>query len=216
LFSSNIFIVLRVYAVTFRNKVLVVYFGTLALARFMIALIVVLIKHPTIVGSLPVPIDAFNQCATVMDLRLMLIPSSLGTAFELSAFLVIAWYTYRNKSALKFSALVRTIISEATIYVLVMVALQTFIQISLGLMQGRDQQVSFLAYGLVTPVLTMRFAVSLKRSADPEAGQGWQVAHFSTANFANSSPATRVSGIRDNIELGLFILPSSQMRTSGS
>ena len=54
---------------------------------------------------------------------------------ELSAFLVIAWYTYRNKAALKFSALVRTIASEATMYFLVMVAVQTYIQMSLSLMK---------------------------------------------------------------------------------
>ena len=58
-----------------------------------------------------------------------------GVHSELSAFLAIALYTYRNKSALKFSALVRTIVSEATIYVLVMVAVQTYIQISLSVMK---------------------------------------------------------------------------------
>jgi len=215
LLSSDTFIVLRVYAITFRNKRLAVYFGTLILARFTIGLVAAFIKPPTILEFPLVPVDAFNQCATIVNLHLMLIPSSLGTAFELSAFLVIAWYTYRNKSALKFSALVRTIISEATIYFLVMIALQTYIQLSLSIMQGPDQELSFLAYGLITPILTMRFAVSLKRSADPEAGQGWRVAHFSSANFTNSSPATQVAAVRDNIEMGHLILPSGRMRTSG-
>ena len=31
----------------------------------------------------------------------------------------------------------------------------------------------------------MRFAVSLKRSADPEGEEEWQVKHFSTARFAS-------------------------------
>ena len=56
-----------------------------------------------------------------------------GKRLELSAFLVIVWYTYRNKSTLKFSALIRTMITEATIYFLAMVALQTSVQISLSL-----------------------------------------------------------------------------------
>ena len=60
----------------------------------------------------------------------------------------------------------------------------------------------------------MRFAVSLKRSADPDAGQGWRVAHFSSANFAGgSSPATQVSAVRDDIEMGLVDFPSGQLRT---
>lgn len=50
---------------------------------------------------------------------------------EFSAFFVIIWYTYQNKSALKFSALVRTIAADATMYFLVMVAAQTYVQISL-------------------------------------------------------------------------------------
>jgi len=56
-----------------------------------------------------------------------------GKRLESSAFLVIIWYTYRNKSTLKFSALIRTMVTEATIYFLAMVALQTYVQLSLSL-----------------------------------------------------------------------------------
>jgi hypothetical protein len=38
-------------------------------------------------------------------------------------------------SALKFSALVRTIVAEATIYFLAMIVAQTYVQLSLNLMQ---------------------------------------------------------------------------------
>jgi len=54
---------------------------------------------------------------------------------ELSAFLVIVLGAYRNKGTLKFSALVRTIVTEATIYFFVMVAAQTYIQLSAVLMR---------------------------------------------------------------------------------
>ena len=61
----------------------------------------------------------------------------------------------------------------------------------------------------------MRFAVSLKRSADPEAGQKWQLTHFSLANFAGSaSSSARVLTVRDNIEFGLVDLRSGRVRTS--
>jgi len=60
----------------------------------------------------------------------------------------------------------------------------------------------------------MRFAVSLKRSADPEAGQEWRLAHFSSANFAgSSSSSTRVLTVRDNLEFGLVALQSGRTRT---
>ena len=48
------------------------------------------------------------------------------TCAELSAFIVIIWQICRHKSALKFSALIRTIVTEATVYFLAMVALQTY------------------------------------------------------------------------------------------
>ena len=126
------------------------------LARVVMSIVKAFAKPPTFVELPPVPIDAFNVCGPVVDdLRFMLVPSSLGTVFgtsrrlfglsaqssiadhgvhlELSAFLVMAWYAYRNKGALKISVLVRTIVSEATIYFLVMVAAQTCIQVSLSL-----------------------------------------------------------------------------------
>ena len=45
---------------------------------------------------------------------------------ELSAFIVIVWYICRDKTTLKFSALIRTIVTEATVYFLAMVAMQTY------------------------------------------------------------------------------------------
>ena len=57
---------------------------------------------------------------------------------ELSAFLVIVWHTYHNKTMLKFSALIRTIVAEATIYFLAMIALQMYVQLSLIFMKVRS------------------------------------------------------------------------------
>ena len=72
----------RLYAITFRNKILAVYFGTLTLARLAMALAKAFIKPPTFVELPLVPVDAFNVCGPVVDdLRFMLVPSSLGTAF---------------------------------------------------------------------------------------------------------------------------------------
>ena len=50
---------------------------------------------------------------------------------DLSAFLVVAWCTYRNVNTLKLSVVIRTIVAEATIYFLAMVALQISVQLSL-------------------------------------------------------------------------------------
>jgi len=49
-----------------------------------------------------------------------------GLYTELSAFIVIVWNVYHLNRGLKFSALVRTIITEATVYFLAMIALQIY------------------------------------------------------------------------------------------
>ena len=54
---------------------------------------------------------------------------------ELSAFFIIVRYTYRNRGTLKFSALIRAMITEATIYFLAMIALQMYVQLSLIFMK---------------------------------------------------------------------------------
>jgi len=128
-----------------------------------------------------------------------------GEHLELSAFLVIIRYTYHNKSMLKFSALIRTMVTEATIYFLAIVTMQTYVLLSLILMEGTSQQLSFAVYGLLNPILTMRFAVSLKRSADPDGRQEWQLMHFSSANFASSLSDTQVSTptVQEDVEMEL-------------
>ena len=52
---------------------------------------------------------------------------------ETSAFAVVVWYVCRDKNILKFSALVRTIVKQATIYFIVIVAVQIYLQVILSL-----------------------------------------------------------------------------------
>jgi len=176
LFSSDIFITLRytvfllslnqlipfhlrVYAISFRNKTLVVYFGTLASARLAVSLASAFARPVAFVDLPPIPIDALNFCPVVPNLQFRLVPNAIGTAFgewvvpvsaagvksqrllitgislELSAFLVIGWCVSRNMRTLRISAVIRTIVAEATIYFLAMVALQIYIQLSYVLME---------------------------------------------------------------------------------
>jgi len=59
----------------------------------------------------------------------------MNVCVELPVFMTIVRYTYRYKSTFEFSTLVRTIVTKATIYFLVMVAAQTYIQLSFGFMR---------------------------------------------------------------------------------
>ena len=72
---------LRVYAITFGNKILAVYFGTLALARLAVSLASSFVRPVAFVDLPPIPIDAFNFCAVVPQLQFRFVPNAVGTAF---------------------------------------------------------------------------------------------------------------------------------------
>ena len=71
----------RLYAITFRNNKLVVYFGILAFARFTMFIVSFFVEPTFVVGLPVVPVDAFNMCAINMNPKIMLAPISIGTTF---------------------------------------------------------------------------------------------------------------------------------------
>ena len=71
----------RIYAISFKNRILVVYFGTLALARLAATFAANFAKPPVYAPLPALPIDAFGLCGVHVDLSLTFIPYSIGTAF---------------------------------------------------------------------------------------------------------------------------------------
>ena len=69
------------YAITSKNKILAVYFGTLVLARLIVSVVISIHGHPTAVIFYEASVDAFDICEIVIDLEFMSIPSVIGTAF---------------------------------------------------------------------------------------------------------------------------------------
>ena len=69
------------YAITFKNKIIGVYFGTLTLARLATSLASTFIGPPTFVDLSQLPIGTFGMCGIIVDLQFMIVPSSIGTAF---------------------------------------------------------------------------------------------------------------------------------------
>ena len=54
----------------------------------------------------------------------------------------------------------------------------------------------------LNPVLTLRFAISLKQATDPEGEQEWRLTHFSSLHFAGSpTPEAERSGVWENAEM---------------
>ena len=72
----------REYAITRKNRILVVYLGTLVLARLIISLASTFIKHPKTIDIYPYPIDVSNLCVIVTSRRFRSIQNSIGAAFS--------------------------------------------------------------------------------------------------------------------------------------
>ena len=143
----------RIYALTSRNKILAVYFGSLSLTRLVVSLVSYL-QPVTFLLLPPIPLDIFKMCTFITHPRFKLVPVAIASVFgewlyysngwgnvlritdhgkplELSAFIVVAWCAYRSMSTLKFSAVVRTIVAQGTVYFFAMFALQIYVQLSL-------------------------------------------------------------------------------------
>ena len=58
-----------------------VYFGILALARLATSLASPFVGPPRFVDLSQLPISTFSLCGIIADLRFMIVPSSIGTAF---------------------------------------------------------------------------------------------------------------------------------------
>ena len=97
-------------------------------------------------NSPPVPIDASRSCGMAADVPFKLVPNYIGTAFgmrlyivdidcrlrrtcvDLSAFIIIVWCTCRSRrrGMLRFSGLIRSIVTDATIYFLATITAQIY------------------------------------------------------------------------------------------
>ncbi|KAF9780093.1 hypothetical protein BJ322DRAFT_1165342 [Thelephora terrestris] len=118
LFFSDIFVTLRIYAISCRNKIFTTYIAALAIARLSTSLTLVGFSDELVDSILDSP---WYKIATV----------SVGTALEISAFAIIVWYTYRNRGMLKFLPLVRTIVMQAGVWFIAIVVTQIYVQASL-------------------------------------------------------------------------------------
>ena len=74
----------RVYAISSGNRVLVIYFVTLLLARMAISLVLAFAVPPGFRDLQSIPIDAFNLCGIIRDLKCMAVPYLIGTVFGTS------------------------------------------------------------------------------------------------------------------------------------
>ena len=70
----------RIYGITFGNKIVMAYFGAVALTKFVVSLVSFLPNVKNVYLP-PIPLDVFNLCAVGARLRFRLVPIVMGTTF---------------------------------------------------------------------------------------------------------------------------------------
>jgi len=69
------------HAITFRNKFIGAYFGTLALLRLILSLLSNLLAPVTVLDVPPLPVDTSNLCPIDLRLKFRLVPFAIATTF---------------------------------------------------------------------------------------------------------------------------------------
>jgi len=80
---ADIWCYLRVYALTVRNKFIVVYFGSIAVTRYAMSLALSLAGPIRLfdLPQTPIPLDTLNTCLVIPQFRFKLVPNSLAIVF---------------------------------------------------------------------------------------------------------------------------------------
>ena len=55
-----------------------------------------------------------------------------SSRLDVSVFAIVVWYTFRHTNMFKFSALLRTMLAQATVYIIAIIIMQIYIQVSLS------------------------------------------------------------------------------------
>ena len=61
----------------------------------------------------------------------------------------------------------------------------------------------------------MKFAISLRRSADPSGEDEWRLKHFSSVDFGDLSSSTQASVIQEHVEMSPLGCPNDKLQIRG-
>ena len=108
-----------------------------------------------------IPFEVFKACGALVPFHLQLILSAIGTAIgelfaslvitasgsrrivsDISAFCVIIWFAYSTATIFRFSSLVRTIVTDGTVYFIIVTVIQMLLVLSVSISDVRHRPLS--------------------------------------------------------------------------
>jgi len=177
---TQIFLTLRLYALSQRSRLALASFSTLSLVH--LAFGIVMISSPSNSGmKFPnVPLDAFRLCMVKTKPTYEVVYVGLSLFFDLVTFITIVYYAIRSKSQYGMPYIIKTILEDTTMYSFAMALCNLALVLFVIFAKTPIKLLPATGSIIFMPVLTTRLVLSLKKAADPESGLEWGVNHFTT------------------------------------
>jgi len=177
---TQIFLTLRLYALSQRSRPSLVFFSTLSLAQLIFGLAMASSPSNSGMEFPDVPLDAFHLCVVRTKAAYEVGYAGFSLVFDLATFAMIVHYAIRSKSQYGMSHIIKRILEDTTIYFFVMAMCHLVLVLFVILEKATVKLLPATGSIIVMPVLVTRLVLSLKKAADQEVGVEWQVEHFTT------------------------------------
>lgn len=195
---SQMFLAMRVYAVRGRGKGAFAILSTMTVIQLAYGLMYIIYfkrEAYTYVPLFDPQEQTFGTCLqNPLGTSLQLGFVAFSLAFDVVAFFMIAVFSYKSEQILRTSNLFGRVVTDATIYFLVIVWSHLTILIYLSTMGDSRIFMLFPALtNILIPVMICRLVLSLRKATDPAVVKAWNIDHFSTQS--ESYTPSRLGGV---------------------
>ncbi|KAF9643936.1 hypothetical protein BDM02DRAFT_3191066 [Thelephora ganbajun] len=181
---AQVFLIVRIYALTRRNRIITGFFVMLTTAQSILGAIFLASPDNAAIRLPEIKLEPFYICLFASNIRLESAYTSVSLAFDSCAFITIVVFAYRSLSPssvknFRFTGVVRTVVQDATIYFAVIFS--SHLILTMFIFFARDSLKLTPASGnnLFLPMMVSRLVLSLKKSVGPRSVAEWRVDHFS-------------------------------------
>lgn len=185
---TQIFLTLRLYALSQRSKLALAFCSTLSLAQLTFG--IVMISSPLNSGmKFPeLPLDAFRLCVVKTKTIYEIVYVGLSFIFDIATSATIVYYAVRSKSQYGMPHIIKTVLEDTAMYSFIMALCHLMLILFVILAKTPIKLLPATGSVILLPVLTTRLVLSLKKAADTEPGGEWRVEHFGTRTEPPSPP----------------------------
>jgi len=174
--SAQIFLMLRIYALSGKNKIMLGGFASLTIIQALTGILLTAIPPSSIVIPPSIPLDVFHICVYNGKTRYQIAYVSMSLLYDTAAFISIVCLSLHGVG--KISILVVTILQDATVYFLVIFISHTILAFFIIFARESLKATPATGSNILIPLMVTRLLLSLRKASDPETLTQWGMGHF--------------------------------------